>query len=308
MRRYLVANFLLVFVMTFTLFGCTKRYHEFINEDVVSQVISTMNRASTYEIDITLRNNNTWEINNARTFSHKLWQGQAQVNFTDNSTYFSMDIKSVSGSSFTLFTWQEYIVEGWDYHNQIVPMYFNCKGQITWTKKLLTDNISWSFVNTAYVLPQIKILQIAAQTVVISTVHLHGLDCYLLELVPAPDTAIDWVLSQSNKYGPNLGWWMTTLERTREIYEKAYQSGSVKLWVDRKSYQIILTEVNLNFVVKSSDISWEDMETVGGPENSQRKVGFDQIVIDFQGKLHFSSYDEHLSIVPPLEALNARIH
>ncbi len=211
----------------------------------------------------------------------------------------------MSGSPFTLFAWQEYIVGDWEYHNHIVPMLFNRNRKITWTKKLLTDNISWNLINTTYVLPQTKILQTAAQTVIISTLRFRALDCYLLELVPAPDKATDWVLSQSNKYGPNLGWWMTTLERTKEIYEKAYQEGSFRIWVDRKSFQIILTEVYLNFIVKSSDITWEDMETVEGPNNPQGKVEFDQIVVDFQGKFYFSSYDEHLSIIPPPEALNA---
>ena len=143
------------------------------------------------------------------------------------------------------------------------------------------------------------------QIKVAATEHVDDVDCYILEIVLTPEAATDWVLSQDVGRGPSLGWWFNGFERSKEIYMKAYQGGSARLWVDRKSYRIIQADVSLDFVVKPGNVTRDDMPLEVGSQFDENEVGFDRIVTDFQGLFRFSDYGQRLAIVPPRDALNA---
>jgi hypothetical protein len=293
-------------ITTFALGGCERQPREPVVDDIVSGIISAASRITTYKLDTSLNNSYTVDIagsSDYTNFTH--WQGQALVDLADNATMFSMDITNSLVPSVTAYTWQEYMVGGWDYHNQISPKVFGPNGVVTWTKTLSTDQTSWRFVNAAYLVPQIELVQTARQVKVGTTERVDGIDCYILEITPTPEAAADWVLSQDVGRGPSLFWWFMGFERSKEIYMKAYHSSSVKLWVDRKSYRIIRAEVSLNFVVKPGNVTRDDMPLEGGSQFDENEVGFDRIVTDFQWLFRFSDYGQRLAIVPPQDALNA---
>jgi hypothetical protein len=306
MCKYITAiTFILTLTATIVFFGCGEQ-PEVKTGDIAANITSAMAQLTTYQLDTLLTENYTVERADSSHSDTWDWQGKLLVDLTNNATMLSMNVTEKFVAT-TPYIWQVYAFEGWLYRNQISPPVYGPHGQIKWTKtKPGNRRINYlDLASNAYISPQIELLQTAREVTTAGTENIDGVDCFILEVVPNPQAAADWVLAQQLGNGPSLYWWWTDFTRSEEIYTKAYQGGLDKLWIDKTSFRIIKTDIDLHFIVKAEDIKQED---TGGlsVSGSEYDVGFNSIIIDFHGELQFSNYGQSLSIVPPAEALNAK--
>ncbi len=99
-----------------------------------------------------------------------------------------------------------------------------------WTETKIQDR-EWSHVSQ---IPYYVELLNTAQSIILAGSNNTGtVDCYVLEVSPTPLAMVDWVMAQDKPVGPQFSS-MYTLIRV-----DAYQSGNIRLWIDKRTYRII---------------------------------------------------------------------
>jgi hypothetical protein len=286
--------------------GCLKPSQEPPESRIVSQIVFAMGTVKNYELDMVLTEDYT-VIGQKITQYTDTWQRKEQklVDLANNKMKVSMDISEISNPAVTSYVWEEYLVGGWQYYSQSSPV-TNPPLANPWTKTKLTEQINWLWTNGNQIAPQIEMLKTATKVNLVGTEKVGDTNCYVLQLVPSPEAAADWVLSQNQGgSGPSIYWWRTLVERSKEIYVKAYQDGSVKVWIDENSQRILQVDVNLHFDARPGNVLRADTGVLVTGNEDPTDLGFDQILRYFHGQLSFSDYGQAVSIVLPQDAVNA---
>jgi hypothetical protein len=282
--------------------GCVKPSQESPQLDIVSQVVSAMDKVKNYELDTVLTEDYTVVGQEVTQYTNSWrWKGQILVDLANNKMKVSMeDISEISNPGVTSYVWEEYLVGGWQYYSQSSPV------ADSWTKTKLTEQSNWLWTDGTQMAPQIEMLETATKVNLVGTEKVGDTNCYVLQLVPSPEAAADWVLSQNHGgSGPSLGWWKAVFERSKEIYVKAYQDGSVRVWIDENSHRILQVDVSLYFDAKPGNVLITDTGVMITGSEDPTDLGFDQILRYFHGQLNFSDYGQAASIMLPQDAVNA---
>jgi hypothetical protein len=107
-----------------------------------------------------------------------------------------------------------------------------------WTKTKIQDR-EWSHVSQ---IPYYVELLNTAQSIILSgSDNMDVVDCYVLEVSPSPLAMVDWMMAQDQPVGPQFNS-MYTLIRV-----DAYQVGSVRLWIDKRTFRIIKAWIRAEF-------------------------------------------------------------
>lgn len=301
------AIILLEVTMVAIFIGCVKPSQESPQLDIVSQVVSAMGKVKNYELDMVLTEDYTVIGQKITQYTDSWqWKGQILVDLANNKMKVSMeDFSEISNPIVASYVWEEYLVGGWQYFNQSSPV-TNPPMSNPWTKTKLTEQINWLWTNGTQMAPQIEMLETATKVNLVGTEKVGDTNCYVLRLVPSPEAAADWVLSQNQGgSGPSIYWWRAGLERSKEIYVKAYRDGSVRVWVDEDSHRILQVDVSLYFDARPGNVLITDTGVMVTGHEDPTDLGFDQILRYFHGQLSFSDYGQPVSIVLPEDAVNA---
>ncbi len=274
--------------------------------DIVSGVTSALGKATTFTLTSFLSENYTVETSGSATLLTITWGERALVELSSSAAVLSANITETVGAPSAAGpgrTWEYYVYQGSRYYHPLAPRVYPVN---PWIKTPVSDPASAVSGTVGQMTPALQLLQTAAQARVTGAEVVGGIKCYILDIVPTPEAASDWVLRQDRGgSGPSVYWWWTGYDRSREIYTKAYQQGRVTVWVDRATYRIVRTAVSLNFVVRPGNVTRLDMPGEQTAQTDPNDVGFDAIVTVFQGQYDFSGYGQRLSIIPPPEALGS---
>ena len=289
--------------------GCTTFIHPTTQpaaQAIINKTISAMSSINSYNLNTDMTENYTVFTKTDPQQSTDIWEwkSQRQVDVANNEMYLSMNIQETPNIQPYIF--QQYLIGDYSYYSQSSPI----EGGATnpWMKTQLgeQDNVTWS--NFAQINPQLELLKTCTDINLIGTEQINGVDCDTIQVNPSAQTATDWILSQEGFPGPSLGWWMdTSPERVEQIDIKAYQNGSVKLWIGKDDSLIYKLDISIDLDAEPGNIVRSDtgLYNSDGQGNST-DVGFDKILRDFTGEWEFSGYNQPVQIQLPQEALNAQ--
>ena len=290
----------------FALTGCTgltPSTTQTMAQAIVDKTISAMSSLNSYNLNTDMTEDYTVfeKTDPKRTTDIWEWKSQRTVDVSNQEMYLSMNIHETPDLQPYIF--QQYLVGGYSYYSQSSPIVGGLTNPWMKTKMDELNNVMWP--EYAQVNPQIELLKSSNNINLIGTEQINGTDCYIIQLNPSAEAATDWVLSQGGFPGPSLGWWIATSpERAKQIDVKAYQHGSVKLWIGEDNNLIYKAEISINLDVEPGNVVRSD--TGLGGEGEPTDVGFDKILRDFSGVWEFSNYNEPAQIQLPQEALNAQ--
>jgi hypothetical protein len=231
------------------------------------------------------------------------WKSQRQVDIANKSLYIAMNIHETPDLQPYIF--QDYLVDGNLYFTQSSPSV----GGMTnpWIKTVLADSEETTRTIYAQLNPQIDLLKSAVNSTDTGLETVNGVQCVVMQFEASAQAATDWVLTQGGFTGPSIGFsHSTTAERVKEIYLKAYQNGTVKLWIDPGTNLILKLTTDFKFNVLPGNMVRSDtpLQYAPGQENST-DIGFDAIQRNFKGTWEFSGYNQPQQIQLPELALSA---
>jgi len=272
-------------------------------QDIANKTISAMDNVKSYDLNTDLTQNYTvFQKTDPKTVTDIWeWKSQRTVDASNQEMYLSMNIHETPDLQPYIF--QQYLAGGYSYYSQSSPIV----GGLTnpWTKTKIDELNIVMWPNIAQVNPLIELVKTSDEVSLIGTEQINGVDCNIIQLNPSAAAAADWILSQQAFPGPSLGWWIATSpERAKQIDVKAYQHGSVKLWIGEDTSLIYKAEISINLDVEPGNVVRSD--TGLGGEGEPTDVGFDKILRDFSGEWEFSDYNQSIQIQLPQEALNAQ--
>ena len=272
-------------------------------QDIANKTISAMDTVKSYDLNTDLTQNYTvFQKTDPKTVTDIWeWNSQRKVDVTNQQQYLSMNIQETPNYQDYMF--QQYLIGGYSYYSQNSPVV----GGLTnpWTKTKIDELNIVMWPNIAQVNPLIELVKTSDEVSLIGTEQINGVDCNIIQLNPSAAAAADWILSQQVFPGPSLGWWIATSpERAKQIDVKAYQHGSVKLWIGEDNNLIYKAEISINLDVEPGNVVRSD--TGLGGEGEPTDVGFDKILRDFSGEWEFSDYNQSIQIQLPQEVLNAQ--
>jgi len=274
-------------------------------QQITASTIAAMDSVKSYDLN-TFMTENYIVIGAGPSPTADLWQWEShrQVDISKQEMYLAMDSREAAGTIATPYTFERYLKDGWVYYAQSLPYTYGMTNPWTKNKQDVTDNTLWS--SQAKLSPQIELLKSSDTVILAGTEKVNGNDCYIIDFVPSAEAAADWVLSQEQNSGSSMGWFRAPPERSKEIYIKAFQNGSVRLWIEKDNNLILKVNITLLFDGMPGNIVLSDTPLLGmeGQENSTG-VGFDHIIRDFNGQWEFSNYNTSMHIQVPQEALNA---
>jgi len=189
-----------------------------------------------------------------------------------------------------------YFTDGWEYYKatsshvvNLSPYPSNPRDKTKLTDELWARETQISFYT--------ELLKTATTSDLLGNETVNGVDCYILSIVPSTQAMIDWVVPQEQPEGPQID--IMFGGGIPVVRANAYQSGSVKLWVDKNTFLIQKALVNSDFMgnVGGGHITTVPHTPTTNPANS-----------GFEGQISFSAYNQPVTIQLPQEALDAQEH
>jgi hypothetical protein len=270
---------------------------------ILNKTISAMNQMLSYCLNTDLTENFTIvEKSNSPSTETWEWKSQRQVDVSDLAMHYSMDCQGIP-DDVSSFIFERYLIGGWIYFNSSSPLLYSSAGVIQpWTKyNLSNQDYLWAYYSQLS--PQIELLQSAKNIDSVGTEQISGGNYEIIQFVPSAAAAADWILSQEQGNGPSVEWWKTGVERSKEIYTKALKNCSVKIWVDQDDYSLLKEDISLSFNVIPGNVVLSDTgELMRSGQANSTDVGFQHILVTFNGEWDFSGYNQPLQIQLPQAA------
>jgi hypothetical protein len=269
-------------LFTISLISCTgKSAEKLLEQEIVSNTISAMDKITTYKLNMDLIFTNTIPgETNSQTYSNRWqWQSQRQFDLVKNEMQMSMYSGDPTNSEITPDVWDSYVIDGWEYLKGISPPILPT-GSEAWFKTKLSDNNSL-FSDEAQISPLAELLNTAAKVSLIGSENVDGTDCYILHITPSKEGIGNWVVSQQQPSGLSFLQHGTSSVEAAKEYAEGYQESWIIIWVEKGSCLIKNTEINVLFSLNSTSISY------------------------FQGQMNFYDYNTQISIKVPAEGLDA---
>lgn len=283
-------------ILTFILTACQSGPSERASE-IISKSVSALNKLNAFRLDTTFANDYHVYYAQEETSQNAApapttWNGTRVVDVSKRQMQMKMNILIADG--IVASSNDEYIAGGWVYTDQIVP---RVGGVTPWTKTKLTDQL---WLERTQMPEIIKLLQTATSPVLVAGDNASDPNHYVIDAVTSSEAVVDWVLSQdernysmltSRSYKPGV-------LVGRDIFTKTYQGGTIRVWVDKRTYLVVKAEVNATFEGTSEDIG------IYAP--SGEGISPDRVVSKFAGQANFYDYNNPVHVQLPQEVSNAR--
>lgn len=261
---------ILISLLLINLSGCTAKpsASNQVIDGFVNNVISAMQNINTYQLDMNLTNGYSYVTQNNNQFSVEQWQWQSQRTLDLKMKQMKMEMDSGDGVSKN--TWEAYITGGQEFFNTISPV---SKPGSSWIKINQSSRVE-AFLSLENQIPsQIELLQTAKEFYITGNENINGVDCFILNVIPAKESISDWVLAQQQPAG------LTFILNSRADYNDSYRNSWVRLFIDKSTSLIVRSDVDALFAGK--------------------------INMGFHASLSFSNINGPVAIQLPPEALNA---
>lgn len=277
MKKIIACSFVLILILSVALSGCGK---EPTAEEITANAISALTKIKT--CNLTAIVTNTYEVIGGINpmINTATWNSTRLLNVPQKEMQLTMTIDSEYAKSNIHWAIDIYFLGGWEYlHNNL-----NTIDQ--WSKTTLTEAL---WLAESQIPQQVELLRTGTAITLAGNEKVNGINCYVLTITPSPEAAVDWVISQQQRYGPQpnspLG---PALVKT-----ETFKSGSIKAWIAKGSYRLVKSDIIAVFEANPGDT---------GANEAQ----FEKIVSTFAGEMKFSNYDVNIKITLPDEALDAR--
>ena len=287
MRRIITAIFLTFTLATADCSSLTHASTTATAQTIATKTISAMNHIKSFNLDTDIIN--TYKITDGSRTDTTEWKGTKLINVSNKEMEMNMTIADEYSGSNINAALGMYFKEGKEYLKTIAT---GLSQQNPWTVTQLDDTLWKHETQIPYLT---EILKNGIQFSLLDNEKINGIDCDVLTVTPSIQSAIDFAVSQEQPFGAQIDtMWGGG---TPVVRPDAYQSGSIKLWIDRNSNLPIKVEVNIDFQgnVGEGMITSTPYTPTTNPVDS-----------NFQGQLSFSNYNQAVSIQVPEEALVAK--
>lgn len=269
---------------------------ESMAQEIILKSTSALNRVDSYKLDTNLVEAYIVVDETSSTITTTHWKINKSCNIARKEIQSSINVEQ---NGMEISSFEVYIVAGWAYLNQVLPVVYG-GSSASWVKQGLTDE---TWMRESQICPQIELLKTPSKVDLAGSENVNGVDCYVLNVIPTAKSMADWVLSQQQANGPSLYWWRITAEWSREIYAKAYKNSFAKLWIAKDSHLVIKTDISALFEITPSILKPADVPLCNTEVTC---YGFDKITVDFHWQMNYSNYNLPVSIELPEEALNTQ--
>jgi hypothetical protein len=255
-------------------------------QEILSKAGSALGQINSFQLDTDVIN--TYKIISSPDATADLteWKSTRLINLSTKEMEMTMDIAGNPAWSI-----QMYFEGGWEYLKGTTPGLSQVN---PWSKTLLTDGLYTRETQISYLT---EIMNTPTRPDLLGSERVNGIDCYILNITPSVQSLIDWVVSQEQPVGPQIDIMFGGVIPV--VRPDAYQSGSVKLWIEKENYFLVKTEIHIDFEgdVGGGIITTSPYTPTTNPVNSS-----------FNGQMVFSNYNQPISIKLPQEAFNAQEH
>jgi outer membrane lipoprotein-sorting protein len=247
-------------------------------EAIVAKTLDVMARIKSYKMEVNIDNN--YIINNNSINNTTTWTGVKTINLTDREMAMNMNIADKYLGSNLNTSLDMYIKDG--------KKFVNIRD--TWSVTDLDDAVWRREIQMPYI---IEILKKAIKISSLGSEKIDTDDYYVISITPSVQTFIDLIVAQEQPVGTQIS---TVNGGGRTVVRPdAYETGSIKIWVDKKSFLLLKVEINGDF---QGNISGDTETTDTGADNGQ-------VNLLFKGELSFSNYNRNVHILVPAAALSA---
>jgi hypothetical protein len=212
-----------------------------------------------------------------------------QTDIVNRRSFLKVDIHDTSGAPVSSYAYDVIDTDGRQYYQQTEPQVFGSSGNTgAWTRKQTAELDRDGWLAKAQITPQLSLLKDLSIFKLNAAETISDKEYFTLEAALPAAAATDWLLSLDQYSGPSLGWFRVNAERNREIYLKAFQSGTALLWIDKESHRIFKVAIELKFDAVPGNITKQDTGLPIFEGDDMNDVGFKHIVRTFSGILDFS--------------------
>lgn len=287
-------------------------------QEILAKAVQAMGQVNTFSLDmnLTLSNNYTWfPVPNGVPLHDKssvYWKTTRAVNIDARQLEISIDSdRSVLNPDGTTShdphnTWDEITTGGYNYIRVISPGGYEKGTPVSgWGKT--EENVGTDFYmeNDIQIPHLIELLNSPARILLTGNEKVSGVQCYVLDLNPAPTAVASWAISQHQPYTFFPASIPLNEPQPAQAYGNYLSGASVNLWISQDSFQILQANIDATFDVKRK-ISQDFPFGQGGiqlttPSTEQDNEGSYESIDNFHGVMTFSDYNQPIDIKPPPE-------
>ena len=257
-------------------------------DNIISKTVAALDQVKSFSLDTDIKN--TYKLVDGSSLSTTEWNGAKIVNVSSQEMQMKMAIPEIYTGTNMDASLEMYFKNGEEYLKTVATGLYQPN---PWTKKNKIDDTLWKH---EIQIPYLKeMLKTAARVTNLENERINDIDCYVLTVNPSAQAAVDFCVSQEQPFGPQID--IMNGGGIPVVRPDAYQNGSIKFWIDQKSYLPVKVEIDIDF-----------QGFVGGGSITSTPYTPDTNLVNsgFQGQLNFSNYDQAVAITVPQEALNAK--
>lgn len=284
-----IAAVFIACLLILTLTGCSNSTHsttQATSQTVVNKTLSALSGVKSCNLNTDIKN-----YFGAGSPGIE-WKGSKIIGVSNQEMSMNMTITDQEPeNNLELFSLGMYLKEGEDYQEDAAAGLYQPN---PWTKTAFTNDL-WDRESQIPYLTEL--LKTATQVNSLENQTVNSIDCYVLNITPSAQGAVDFVISQEQPFGPQID--ADYSGGTPVVRPDAFNSGSVQIWIAQDNYLPVKVEFNIDF-----------QGYTGGPGSASTVFStptINPVNSNFQGELDFSNYNQSVSIQLPQGALNAQI-
>ena len=271
--------------------GCVDRVTpttSLTGDNIISKTVAALDRVKSFSLDTDIKN--TYKLVDGSSLSTTEWNGSKLISISNQEMKMKMAIPEIYTGTNMDASLEMYFKNGEEYLKTVATGLYQPN---PWTKKNKIDGTLWKH---EIQIPYLKeMLKTAARVSNPEGERINNIDCYVLAVNPSAQAAVDFCVAQEQPFGSQID---TMFGGAIPVVRpNAFQNGSIKFWIDQKSYLPVKVEIDIDF-----------QGFMGGGSITSTPYTPDTNLVNsgFQGQLNFSDYDQAVYITVPQEALNAK--
>jgi hypothetical protein len=256
-------------------------------QNIAAKTLVALDRVKSFSLDTDITD--TFTLVDGSTTDTTEWNGSKLIDIVNQEMKMKMAIPQTYAGTNMDASLEMYFKNSEEYLKTVATGLYQPN---PWTKTKIDDTLWKHEIQIPYLT---EILKTAAQVNYMGNEKLNDADCYVLIVVPSAQAAVDFCVSQEQPFGPQID--IMNGGGIPVVRPDAYQNGSIKFWIDQKSYLPVKVEIDIDFqgFVGGGSITSTPYTPTTNLVNS-----------DFQGQLNFSNYDQAISFNIPPEALSVQ--
>jgi ribosomal protein L19 len=253
-------------------------------DNIISKTVAALDRVKSFSLDTDIKN--TYKLVDGSSLSTTEWNGSKLISISNQEMKMKMAIPQIFSGTNMNASLDMYFKDGDEYLKTVATGLYTPN---PWTKTKIDDTL-WKH---EIQIPFLKeIIKTAIHVSYPENERINNIDCYVLTVNPSAQAAVDLAVSQEQPFGPQID--IMNGGGIPVVRPNAFQNGSIKFWIDQKSYLPVKVEIDIDF-----------QGFMGGGSITSTPYTPDTNLVNsgFHGQLNFSNYDQAVSFSIPTEAL-----